>query len=133
MNFKDLLAQNELKATPQRLLITEKIYEKGHISIEDLFSTLKNIFPTISLATIYKNINTMVEKSIIEEVKLPNQKNMYELKKQSHSHTICKQCNKVCDIFVSMDTLQQQIDSLSDFDIADSSIVFVGVCKECKS
>ena len=40
--------------------------------IDDLYQKLLAKFPSISLATIYKNINAMVEKVFLSEVKLPN-------------------------------------------------------------
>lgn len=132
MDFRELIVNKNLKVTPQRLLILQKIYESGHTSIEDLFSCLKVVFPAISLATIYRNVNNMIAKSIIAELKIPNRKNMFELKKQPHSHMICKQCNRVNDIFIPMDSFCQEIDTLDGFSIEEASTMLVGICSQCR-
>ncbi|NPA60635.1 MAG: transcriptional repressor, partial [Epsilonproteobacteria bacterium] len=79
INYTNTLRQHNLKATPQRLAITEILYKQGHINIESLYELMVQKFNSISLATIYKNINLMIEGSFIQEVKIPNAKSVYEL------------------------------------------------------
>lgn len=75
MKHMHLLKQHQLKATPQRLAIIEFMHHAGHISIDDLFSSIRQKFSSISLATLYKNVHTMMDVSLIREVKIPGQKN----------------------------------------------------------
>ena len=56
------------------------------MNIDDLYKKLLSKFPSVSLATIYKNINAMVEKVFLSEVKIPNTKSVYELVKTEHAH-----------------------------------------------
>lgn len=62
MNYIATLQKHNLKVTPQRLEIVDILYKNGHMSIDDLYTSLRGKFPSLSLATIYKNINTMCEK-----------------------------------------------------------------------
>ena len=131
MNYINLLKNHDLKVTPQRLLIVESLYTKGHINIDDLYTLLKETFKTISLATVYKNIHIMSDKKLIQEVKIPNEKNVYELIKDEHSHLVCIKCHSITDITLDTQKLVQEASKLSKFQINNSAIVLNGICKEC--
>jgi len=131
MNYINLLKNHDLKVTPQRLLIVESLYKKGHINVDELYTLLKKTFETISLATVYKNIHTMSEKNLIQEVKIPNEKNVYELTKQEHSHLVCIKCHSITDITLDTDILIEQASKLGEFQINNSAIVLNGICKKC--
>lgn len=132
MNYLALLKENNLKATPQRLTIVEELYTKGHLNIDELYTSLKAKFPSISLATIYKNIHTMIDISFLSEVKIPNQKNVYELSKREHSHVVCSKCNTIMDIEIDTSSLMIQASQISNFRLNESSVVFNGVCENCR-
>lgn len=131
MNFVTLLKDNNLKATPQRLSIVEELYTNGHMNIDQLYQALLKKFPSISLATIYKNINAMLEICFLSEVKLPNAKNVYELAKEEHFHVMCSKCNEVVDIILDVSKLCEQAKQTSNYTLQNSSIVFDGICPSC--
>ncbi len=124
-----LLKEYNLKVTPQRVAIVKELYYNGHMNIDDLYKKLLEKFPSISLATIYKNINAMIEKVFLKEVKLPNAKAVYELIKEEHSHLVCSSCGIVEDIYVDSSTLVNTMKT--DFKIENTSIVFSGTCAKC--
>jgi Fur family peroxide stress response transcriptional regulator len=130
-NYTQILRNHNLKATPQRLAITDILCVHGHIGIESLYDVMMKKFSSISLATIYKNINLMLENSFIQEVKLPNQKSVYELTKHSHSHIICEKCGTVNDISVDLNTIVNSVATLENFEINKVDLVLSGVCKNC--
>jgi Fur family peroxide stress response transcriptional regulator len=132
MNYAQLLKQNELKATPQRMLLVEQLDINGHMNIDDIHRVLKQSFPTISLATIYKNINIMLNILFLSEVKIPHQKSVYELSKEEHSHVVCSKCNEIVDITLDTDTILSQASVMSSYSLDKSSIVFSGVCPKCQ-
>ena len=88
--FEKLLKDNHLKITPQRLAILKQIEKFGHIGIDEIYENIKESNPSMSLATVYKNLTFMQEAKIIDEVKLPNQKQRYELVKNPHIHLVCE-------------------------------------------
>jgi len=133
MDYITLLQNYNLKVTPQRLEIVDILYKNGHINIDDLYKSLKNKFPSLSLATIYKNINKMCEKLFLSEVKIPNKKNVYELVKKEHSHVVCSKCNAIMDIDLDTTNILTQAQSLSNYSLDKSSIVLNGICPKCKS
>lgn len=131
MNKTLLLQSHNLKATPQRLEIVEVLHNQGHLNIDTLYTQLKKKFPSISLSTIYKNINTMIEKGFLLELKIPEQKNVYELSKAEHSHVICIECKKVMDIRLDIATLLLEAKNISKYTFQTSSIILNGTCPRC--
>ncbi|MFT7005108.1 MAG: Fur family peroxide stress response transcriptional regulator [Sulfurimonas sp.] len=131
-NFTDELRQHNLKATPQRLAISEAFHTHGHICIDELYSIMLEKFNSISLATIYKNINLMLENSYILEVKIPQSKSVYELTKNLHSHLVCTKCDSVQDVDLQMDTVVGEASSKSNFKVFKTDLVLSGTCKNCQ-
>jgi len=132
MDFVAVLKKNNLKVTPQRLTIVEELYTHGHVNIDDIYKALQSKFPSVSLATIYKNINAMIEISFLSEVKIPKQKSVYELTKMEHSHVVCTSCNSILDIDLDTTSLIKEASQLSNYTLCKSSIIFNGICNNCK-
>ena len=132
INFTDELRQHNLKATPQRLAISNALYANGHINIDSLYALMLHKFNSISLATIYKNIHLMLENSFIQEVKIPQNKSVYELTKAAHSHLVCKKCGEVEDINLDMGSIVKDASIKSSFEISKTDLVLSGICKNCQ-
>jgi len=132
INYTDILREHNLKATPQRLAIANALHLRGHISIESLYEVMVKKFNSISLATIYKNINLMLENSFIQEVKIPNAKSVYELTKASHSHLVCNKCGEVEDITIDLDSIIKSVPKTSDFKIDSTNLILSGTCHKCQ-
>ena len=130
-NYTTILKQYDLKVTPQRIAIVEELYKNGHMNIDELYRNLLSKFPSISLATIYKNINSMVEKLFLSEVKIPESKSVYELTKTEHAHMVCSSCGSICDIMLDVSSIVQEASTLTDFRIDSTNIVLNGTCGKC--
>ena len=131
-NYTTILREHNLKATPQRLEIANVLDINGHVSIENLYTILLAKFSSISLATIYKNINIMLEASFIQEVKIPDNKSVYELTKATHSHLVCTKCSVVQDVSLDLSTISQEASQSSSFIITKTDLVLSGLCKDCQ-
>lgn len=130
-NYANLLKEYDLKVTPQRVAIVEELYNNGHMNIDDLYKKLLSKFPSISLATIYKNINAMVEKVFLSEVKLPNSKSVYELVKVEHAHLVCSSCGHIEDIMLDASSILEEASKITSFKIDSTNIVLSGICPKC--
>jgi Fur family peroxide stress response transcriptional regulator len=131
-DFTNILREHNLKATPQRLEIINTIFIYGHINIDKLYEEVKNKFSSVSLATIYKNINAMITNSLLEEVKLPNEKSVYEIIKEKHAHLLCNKCNNIIDVDVSLDNIAKDVSTKLNFTVVQSDLVLSGICQDCK-
>lgn len=132
MNYETLLKEHNLKVTPQRIGILSLMHHSGHISIEDLFELIKKQFSSISLATLYKNINAMLETSLIKEVKAPESKARYEIAKENHAHLVCTKCGEFKDIMFDINQIAHSIADSNGYAINDTSLIVSGLCPKCK-
>ncbi len=131
-DYREILKTYNLKATPQRMYMIDEIEKKGHIDIDNLYESLKNIFPYISLATVYKNINSMMDNGFITEVKIPKHKARYELSKEKHAHLFCKKCGELQDIKIDDTWIVNNIAKDSGYNITNTIVTFEGICPKCQ-
>jgi len=133
MNYQTLLKENDLKVTPQRLELLSLMDTKGHISVEAMYEEIQKKFSAISLATLYKNINLMMDKQVVTEVKIPHEKSRYEISKETHSHLHCRECGEVVDIFLDFSKAVAKVEKLSHYKIEGENIIFSGLCPKCQT
>ena len=131
MDCTQFLRDHHTKVTPQRIALVEELHKKGHVDIDTLYANIQKKFPSISLATLYKNINSMLESTLLNEVKISGQKSKYELAKEEHAHMICQKCGKVEDIFIDTKALVSNVENDSHYAVTESALQFFGVCPNC--
>ncbi len=129
--YMTLLKEHNIKITPQRLAIIKLMDEQGHISVREIFERIKENFPSLSLATVYKNINAMIENDFIKELKIVGLDNKYELVKERHSHMICQNCGEIEDVFTDISSLENSVPKESGFKVSEVSVQYFGTCKKC--
>jgi len=127
--YSPILKNVSLKSTPQRLAILNIIDNYGHICIDDIYNQVKPQFPSISLATVYKNINLLKDENVISEIHIQNEKPKFELTKQPHGHFVCKNCGSVYD-FELQNVCNPTLNEISE--ITESEVYLYGICKSCK-
>lgn len=133
MKYEHTLKHYHLKATPQRIAIIQLMHDAGHINIDELYHSIRKKFSAISLATLYKNVNTMLEVSLIREVKIPGQKTKYEIQKEAHAHVMCKSCGELKDIEYDPTFILQKSMEMSHYKAEDVSVVISGICPACQT
>ena len=130
-DYITLLKSNDLKATIQRTSILKSIDKAGHINIDEIYEDVKELHPTLSLATIYKNIILMQQNKVIVEVPMNNQKSKYELKKEEHMHLICEKCGTIQDTMISKQTEKALV--IENFKLNNAQINLYGLCQACQT
>jgi Fur family peroxide stress response transcriptional regulator len=94
----ELLKQAKLKTTPQRLCVLKILSNHTHPTIDELYEQIKSEYPSISLATVYKNLSTLINENLVIEVNSPNQKAKYDIYEHPHIHLVCSNCGNITDI-----------------------------------
>jgi Fur family transcriptional regulator, peroxide stress response regulator len=128
------LRDNGHKITPQRLAIVRIVTESDdHPSVENIYERIRNDFPTMSLATVYRNILTIKSLGEILELGFPDGSNRYDGNKPyPHPHVICIQCKKIVDPDLgSLDEIKKEVALETNFKILNHRLDFFGVCSDC--
>ena len=133
-HYVTILQKNDLKATFQRISILEIIDKHGHMSVEDIYDEIIKVHPSISLATIYKNIILMVEKLVLVEVPIAGRKPKYELSKSDHIHLVCTECGDVADkpCIAETDEVFHSLTEGEHFKLHKRQVNLYGVCASCQ-
>ena len=133
-DYAILLKESGLKATFQRTNILSVVEKNGHMSIEAIYDEVSKIHPSLSLATIYKNIVLMVEKGVVVEVPIAGKKSKYELSKADHIHLICTECGDVEDkpCAEATDKLFYELTDKEHFTLNKRQVNLYGVCSACQ-
>jgi Fur family peroxide stress response transcriptional regulator len=128
------LRENDHKITPQRLAIVEILAKsEGHPSVEEIYDKIKTDFPTMSLATVYRNILLIKSLGEVLELGFPDGSNRYDGKKPfPHPHVVCIKCKKIVDPDLdSLDEMKKEVASETRFKILNHRLDFFGICDNC--
>jgi Fur family peroxide stress response transcriptional regulator len=128
------LRDNGYKITPQRLAIVGILAQSdGHPSVETIHAGIKKEFPTMSIATVYKNIVLIKSLGEVLELGFPDGSNRYDGNKPyPHPHVICIKCKKIVDPnLVSLDKIKKEIAEETRFEILNHRLDFFGICSDC--
>ncbi len=98
MEFLTVLKERGLKATPQRVAVLKELGKKTHPTMEEIYIGIREENPTISLATVYKNVNLLKEQGMVIEINIPNGKMRYDYLARPHIHLVCKSCRHIEDL-----------------------------------
>ena len=133
-DYAALLKESGLKATFQRMNILDVVEKNGHMSIEAIYDEVSKIHPSLSLATIYKNIILMMEKGVLVEVPIAGKKSKYELAKTDHIHLVCTECGEVKDkpCIEEADKALQELTDKEHFKLNTRQVNLYGVCSDCQ-
>jgi Fe2+ or Zn2+ uptake regulation protein len=102
---------------------------EGHFVAEDILIRLRENFPTVSLATVYRNLDKFTREEKIRRVAIVGCPGFYEGNLNPHDHAVCLRCGRVADITIpglkqlAADSIQGEIVSL------DLNVNYI--CRKC--
>ncbi len=137
--FEELLAklrERDYRITPQRLALLRLLAaSEGHPSAAELHEELREQFPTLSLATVYKTLSLLKGMGEVRELSFfCDDDARYDGHDPSpHPHLVCVRCHKIIDLDTAdLDGLKQDIARAWDFRVLSHRLDFFGVCSECQ-
>ncbi len=133
--IKNKLTEKGLKVTPQRMAILEAITNlKNHPSAENIIDYIRRNHPNISVATVYKVLDVLVDNQLIKRVKTEKDVMRYDAIMESHHHIYCSDSDQIEDFFD--DNLNKLLDDyfekkqIPDFKIEDIKLHIIGKYKK---
>ena len=135
-DFVHLLKTKHLKATPQRLCVLKELDKKKHPTIEHLYEALREENPSMSLATVYKNLSTLKEKGIVIEVNISDGKMRYDIYSHPHIHLVCEHCGMIQDVAYdeTLISYQKELEKREKVKIGKVDLIAtVESCRYCKN
>ena len=125
---------NNMKLTPQRIAIYEMLMStKSHPSAETIYDSIKDRYPTMSLATVYKTLKSLVQLNLAQEINVGEGNFRYDANAEPHPHIVCINCGRVDDIDnLDLSFINESAENFTDYDILKSKVYFYGICSDCK-
>ncbi|MFH1415383.1 MAG: transcriptional repressor [Elusimicrobiota bacterium] len=127
---------------PRQAVIDAFIKNRGHLAAEEVFMYIKKTYPGIGIATVYRNLEFLREKGLINRFQFNTDKAYYELnddEREHHHHLICTSCGKVLDYseFIEreldlMNDLEKELSAKHNFQISSHQLHFYGICSKCR-
>ena len=99
--MRDLAASRGLRMTPQRAVLLGVISRtRNHPTADELFRRVRRELPTVSHATVYRNLQELVQTGIIATLERAGSAVRYETNADDHHHFICSRCGDVTDVYL---------------------------------
>ena len=96
--FRDKLKEKGLKVTPQRVAIYEAIVKlNNHPAAENVIDYIKKNHSNISIGTVYKVLDSLVENSLLKKVKTEKDIMRYDAVITNHHHLYCAETDRIED------------------------------------
>ena len=133
--FLHFLRGRGQRVTGERLALFDEIFSQhGHIDAEELLGAMKARGLKISRATVYRNLDLLVECGLARKQRLGSRGFLYEHihAGQQHDHLVCTGCGRVVE-FVSQGiaALQGEICRAHGFVPTRHTLQIAGLCNRC--
>jgi Fe2+ or Zn2+ uptake regulation protein len=122
------------KITPQRRLILQILKDSNrHLTAEEVAERINELQPGISIATIYRNLNILVDIRLLSKLDLHQGPARYEVNQKHDHHMVCLDCGVAIKLGVCpmQGTIQKIIDQ-NGFQVDSHHFEVIGYCKECQ-
>ena len=101
-----------------------------HPSAEWIYEKIRDVYPDISLGTVYRNLSLFRDDGLVRVVTVINGTERYDANVLPHPHFACRQCGAVIDITVDFSMAASQLEG-NGYNVENCDITYHGLCPEC--
>jgi Fur family peroxide stress response transcriptional regulator len=134
VDLKDI----NLKVTPQRIAVLEALKNlKEHPTADKIKEYVVKNHPNIAVGTIYKTLETFVEKGLVKKVKTEQDVMRYDAILDKHHHLYCEDTERIEDFFD--DKLNEMLEEyfrkkkIPNFKVKDIKLQIIGTFNNKKN
>ena len=121
--------------TIQRMVVLETVnILQNHATANEVYDKIAESHPTISRATVYRNLNLLAESGDIKKIEVPDGADCFDHRLFQHYHIKCSSCHKVFDVEMKyIENLEASIENYNGFEFSCHDIMFKGICPKCRT
>jgi len=121
------------RATRQLAAVYEALQgDHSHPSADEIYQRVRQMLPRISLGTVYRNLQRLVEEGRIRMFLLGERMARYDPRIADHDHFICQQCGSVEDLLLHRDRRVNLTPLMTrGFTVTTHSLAIHGLCQKC--
>jgi Fur family ferric uptake transcriptional regulator/Fur family peroxide stress response transcriptional regulator len=125
-------ASDKKRNTVQRSLVLNALKVLNtHATAEQIYEHVVKTHPSISKATIYRNLNQLVESGKLTNIGTFHGSALYDHMDHEHYHFVCKECKSVHDINEEFPEITTFLENRKGFDVHNVHLSFKGYCPDC--
>jgi Fe2+ or Zn2+ uptake regulation protein len=118
--------------TKQRKLIFDIVNSSCvHPTAEQVYFLAKEQMPTIVMATVYNNLNTLTSEGLIRRISIHGDPDRYDGIKKEHEHLKCDICGAVTDTF--MGGILNDLNNRTGVELTSYELNMHYVCDKCRT
>lgn len=105
-----------------------------HPTAEWIYTRLKPTHPSLSLATVYRNLTQLKKEGLIMSMGSVQGEERFDGATAPHTHILCARCGKLADVpGVSVPApVLESVRLATGFDVSDGGVQFSGLCADCQ-
>ena len=84
----------------RELILREVLKRTDHPTAEQICTSLRAECPRLSLGTVYRDLNTLVEIGKIRRVSIPGEADRFDGQTECHQHLWCTKCHQVESLYI---------------------------------
>lgn len=130
----ELLRQNGVQVTAQRLAVLRAVSERPHGTADDVAEAVRSDIGTISRQAVYDALGVLVDKGLLRRMQLAGSSTRYEHSNgDNHHHLVCRACGQAVDVecVVSAAPCLEVVDQRG-FEVDEAEVIFWGRCPSCR-
>lgn len=105
---------------------------KAHPSAKDLYETMRQEYPDISLATVYRNLALFKEEGRVITVAVVDGEERFDANVEPHTHFVCTRCGAVIDLdLLHSQELDLEVERQYSVEVDHHTLIFYGSCGTC--
>ncbi len=126
--------QPQMRMTRQRKVILEELRKvKTHPTADQVYEMVRKRLPHISLATVYRNLDTLSGSGEVLTLELSGSQRRYDGDVREHHHARCRNCGIVVDVPSGVVPMPEMTAlDLDGFMVSGYRIELAGLCKSCR-
>jgi Fur family ferric uptake transcriptional regulator len=114
--------------TARRLVVSTLIDATGHVTAEDLATTIHEQHPEIHLSTVYRTLDSLEKLGIVEHTHVGHGPAVYHVG-VTHQHLVCEECGAVIDApTYLLDDVRQTLRTQYGFELHVGHFALLGRC-----
>ena len=123
------------RSSIQRKLVRQILETaRDHPTAQAVFKRARGRMPSISLGTVYRNLQLLVDEGLLLERKIGKKPARYEARRQRHYHICCIECGALEDLAVPyQESLDRRVARLVRYRLQEHRMEFYGICPRCQA
>ncbi len=130
--YQEMLREHGIRPSYQRVRVLQYLHEAAnHPTAEVIFAHIAPEMPSLSLATVYNTLHTLVHSGLARTVNLHGVETRYDASTHTHGHFRCENCGTIRNFRIDIE--DSLFDELSQYEIRQRDVYFSGLCPTCRT